>query len=77
MNNTTLGLNQFRITNLGGRGDLSAFCTPETGNVSGQLGVDEMVWSSGGTIATFQDSPQLISLLNNNNRDGFACSFVA
>lgn len=76
MTNNTL--NQFRITTLGGRTNFAAMAPPSSGNVSGQIGVDEMVWDgNSGTIATFQDSPQLISLLNSSSRDGFACSFVA
>lgn len=75
MNNT---LNQFRITNLGGRSPFTAMSAASTGNEGGQIGIDEMVWDgNSGTIATFQDSPQLISLLNNSSREGFACSFVA
>jgi hypothetical protein len=78
--NTTL--NQFRFTSLGGRSSFgnSAFSVgngQESGNAGGQIGVDEMVWDgNSGTIATFQDSPSLISLLN-SSREGFACSFVA
>lgn len=77
MTNNTL--NQLRITSLGGRSNFAdmAMASATSGNASGQIGVDEMVWSSSGTIATFQDSPQLISLLNSSSRDGFACSFVA
>lgn len=73
MNTTTL--NTFRITALNGRSNLSQL-GQSNDNVGGQIGVDEMVWSDSGTIATFQDSPSLITLLN-SGRDGIACSFVA
>jgi hypothetical protein len=71
--------NHFRFTNLGGRSSFGSTFSgngQESGNASGQIGVDEMVWDgNSGTIATFQDSPSLISLLN-SSRDGLACSFV-
>ncbi len=80
---TMNALNQLRITHLAGRGAMGGAYLAggaqeaEAAPVGSQIGVDEMVWDShSGTIATFQDSPSLISLLN-SSRDGFACSFVA
>jgi hypothetical protein len=74
--NTTTTFNQFRITTLGGRSNFGL--AQNSASEGCQIGVDEMVWdSSSGTIATFQDSPSLISLLNGNRGDSIACSFVA
>lgn len=73
----TTSLNHFRITTLNGRNSFN-LSGQTSANAGGQIGVDEMVWdASSGTIATFQDSPSLISLLNGNRGDGIACSFVA
>lgn len=80
---TMNALNGLRITHLAGRGTLGgAYLAGGVGEAEpsaagSRIGVDEMVWDShSGTIATFQDSPSLISLLN-SSREGFACSFVA
>lgn len=80
---TMNALNQLRISHLAGRGNIGgAFLAgnsveAEAASVGSQIGVDEMVWdSNSGTIATFQDSPSLISLLHSSH-EGFACSFVA
>lgn len=72
--NTTQNL---RFTALGGGNSLGAYLSNQEGqqssNVSGQIGVDEFVLNgSNGTLATFQDSPSLLSLLNGNE----SCSFI-
>lgn len=71
--NTTQNL---RFTALGGGNSLGAYISgngEQSSNVSGQIGVDEFVLNgNNGTLATFQDSPSLLSLLNGNE----SCSFI-
>lgn len=44
---------------------------------SGQIGIDEVVFSpAGGVLASIQDPPSLANLLNSNQSNGVACSFV-
>lgn len=69
MNQMNTTMNPFRITTIGGRPNFFAGNGQDTGSVGGQLGVDEMVYNSNnGTIVTIQDSPSLLSFIN--NRDG-------
>lgn len=75
----SVNLNPFRFTQLSGKASMGSAYLDSQNNreVTGQIGVDEMVWDgSSGTIATFQDSPSLLGLLQ-GSRDGFACSFLA
>jgi hypothetical protein len=76
MNQMTHTSNAFRFTTLNGYSGATLFSGngQESASVGGQIGVDEFVFdASNGTVATFQDSPSLLQLLN--SRDG-ACSFV-
>ncbi len=75
MNQMTTNTN-FRFTSLGGGNSLGAYISgngEESSNVSGQIGIDEFVLNgNNGTLATFQDPPALLSLLNGNE----PCSFI-
>lgn len=77
MQNLSFNTNQnLRFTALGGGNSFGAYISgngEQSSNVSGQIGVDEFVLNgNNGTLATFQDSPSLLSLLNGNE----SCSFI-
>lgn len=76
MNQMMTATNSYRFTSLSGGNSLGAYIggnNEESSNVSGQIGIDEFVLNgNNGTLATFQDPPALLSLLNGND----SCSFI-
>lgn len=76
MMNQMTATNSFRFTSISGGNSLGAYVngnSEESSNVTGQIGVDEFVLNGhNGTLATFQDPPALLSLLNGND----SCSFI-
>lgn len=66
----------FRFTSLGGGSNHGAYLAAQSQDSSAgpaQIGVDEFVLNDrNGTLATFQDPPALLNLLNANG----SCSFI-
>ncbi len=70
------------LTSLGntGNGNWASFFSQTSGmeqnyTGGGQIGIDEVVFSPAGVLATIQDPPSLSQMLNDNS-SGAACSFV-